>query len=368
MQKIGILTFHRAFNYGAFLQCYSLKRYLEGNGYSVDVIDYWPNGHASAYNYFNTEFFKRQSLIRKIRYLLTFLVSFRRKFVRFEKIKRLQTRYFNLDRNVKFVFGEQLKSLKYDYILYGSDQIWWKSRLENYIGFDTVYWGQYVDSSIKKVSYAASMGIIDLTDADKTCIDDWLSSFHKISVRENELRNHLREFTNHNIDLVCDPVFLTRKSDWEECLSSIKLPLRYVLLFNLMHSAEARVVADKVAKDLNCEVVEISSMVLPWRFGKDLIQTADPFEFLYAIANAEFVISSSFHGTAFSVIFEKQFYSIGMQNNSGRVASLLSILGIPERMISQAAQVNTEDKIDYCIVKSPLQNYIKTSEDFLCAI
>ena len=151
MQKIGILTFHRAFNYGAFLQCYSLKSYLEGKGYSVDVVDYWPKGHASAYNYFNTEFFKQQSLLGKIKYILTFLVSFRRKFIRFEKMRKLQSRFLNIGRKVAYESGEDLLNLDYDYILYGSDQIWWKSRLENYKGFDPVYWGQCINSDIKNL-------------------------------------------------------------------------------------------------------------------------------------------------------------------------------------------------------------------------
>ena len=366
--KVRILTFHRAHNYGAFLQCYALKTYLEQSGHSVDVLDYWPDGHNNAYKIFDSYRFRKASFLQKIKILISFIFSFRRKSIRAAKTKKIQKDFLKLSDNPKYRTGMDLSDIEYDLLIYGSDQIWWNSTLPGYKGYDWAYWGDFVPENTKKISYAASMGIIDLTDEDKTEIAGHLLNFEKVSVRESTLKTALECFVDTPVSLVCDPVFLLDKESWLNASRSYTLPDRYVLLFNLMHSPDAKIVAETVSRKLSCPVVEVTSMVMPWRFGRYLIQKADAFEFINIISNATFVVTSSFHGTAFSVIFEKQFLALGMKKNSGRVASLLSKLELSDRLIQGTEDYVNFAPINYSQVEPLLNTYIKQSQDYLCEI
>jgi len=363
--KIGILTFHRAINYGAFLQAFSLKTYLESLGHDVSIIDYWPKGHAESYKLFNETYWKQASLIKKVKYLILFLLSYIRKRKRLKKMERLQYIHLSLTKIPIYTKPEDLSAVDVDCVIYGSDQIWWKSTIPSYSGFDPVLWGNHIKDSIKRISYAASMGVINLTNEDKATISSYLKNFDAISVRETGLKDVLTPLTDKNISVVIDPVFLTPKEKWLKYCKPIKcIPDKYVLLYNLLGSKDAVIVAQKLAEENKCEVVEITGSVEPHKIGKKYVQTADAFEFISLINHAEFVVTSSFHGVAFSTIFQKQFYALGFRNNSGRVVSLLNTIGLTNRLITDYNDVS-KNSIDYSLVSQRMEDYILSSKEFL---
>lgn len=364
MKKVGILTFHRAINYGAFLQAFALKTYLTNLGCKVAMIDYWPTGHAASYEIFSKERFSQLSLLRKIKYLLNFLLISRKVKIRKNKMENLIHQFLGVEDTPKYVVPSELEKVDEDIVVYGSDQIWWNANLKNYKGFDWAYWGDYLNPSIKKVVYAASMGVIDLNDTHKKEIKKRLKNFSSIAVRETMLRDAICSLTDKNIEVVCDPVFILDKDEWSKMAKPIKTPNKYVLLFNLMHSPDAEKIAKRKAFEMNLPLVEVTSLVKPYKYGKYCFQTADALEFLYLIKNAEFVVTSSFHGTAFSVIFEKQFYSLGMNKNSGRVQSLLANINLSERLIDNA-EGREFPNINYDNVRTYLNRYIESSRLYL---
>lgn len=360
--KIGILTFHRPINYGAFLQAFALKKYLTDIGHNVFIVDYWPNEHNEAYKVFSIKKLVRLSFVHKIKYLLDVFFMYGRATLRKRKMETLLYKYLGISKKIKYSDFNKLKELQYDCLIYGSDQIWWKGRLHGFEDFDWSYWGDYVDKNIKKIAYAPSMGIINLTKEDKENISNHLKNFYAISVREQGLKDAIDNLTEQNIQVVCDPVFLLCQKDWDEYLKPVKTPKHYLLLFNLFRTNETKIVAKQKAKQLNLPILEITGAVNPYKFN--CLQTLDAFEFIYLIKNADFVVTSSFHGTAFSVIFQKQFFATGMKNNSGRVASLLKIIGIEERLILDTIKLNN-NLIDYAKVNPLLLDYIKKSKSFL---
>lgn len=364
MKKVGILTFHRAINYGAFLQAFALKTFLANQGYKVSMVDYWPEGHAVSYEPFSKENFLNLSFIRKIKYILDFSLKYKRMVLRKKKMENLMCLYLEIGSIPKYTTPNELSKVDDDIIIYGSDQIWWNAKLQNYKGYDWAYWGDYIPSSIKKIAYAASMGVINLNDTDKEEIKKRLTNFSSIAVRETMLHDAITPLTDKPIEVVCDPVFLLNKDEWSKIIKPVKTPHKYVLLFNLMHSHDAEKIAKRKAKEMNLPLIEVTSLVKPYKFGKNCIQTADALEFLYMIKNAEFIVTSSFHGTAFSVIFEKQFYSLGMNNNSGRVQSLLHSINLSERLIESIDIKNMKD-IDYKKVRYYLDIYIENSMLYL---
>lgn len=366
MKKIGILTYHRAVNYGAILQAYALSEFLVSEGYIVEVIDYWPYYHSEEYNIFSFSYFRRRGLRGQMKYL--FELPFIYLKTRNRKMKCIDfiSNYTHLstkivDKNIKCVLAQ------YDTIIYGSDQIWRKSNLPLRRGFDPVYFGAYVSSPVSKVAYAASMGVVDISNDDKDFLIKRLSDFNSISVRENDLKLALEKLKISST-LVLDPVFLLNKTQWVKILPlSVKNENdKYILFYHHTPSIEANLFVDKLSKMTKLRVVEIREKIYPYLFGVRYDKnTSSPQSFLYLVKNAEFVVSTSFHGTVFSILFEKNFYVLGMGIKSSRVKSLLSILGIQKRYLDDLNAFSQIDLLSYDLINEKLNAYINISKQYL---
>ena len=207
--RIGILTFHRALNYGAFLQAYALRRTILEMGHQAEVVDYWPDGHAAAYALFPPlRWWKIRPLWMNVKSLAYSCLALFPAWKRKRKMRSLWCRYLNLPPKPLYRKSGELGALQYDCLCYGSDQIWWKSVIPGYEGFDEVYWGVAVPQGVRKVAYAPSMGGISLTGQDRERIGRFLLNFDALAVRETALRDALSPLTVKKIEVVLDPVFL----------------------------------------------------------------------------------------------------------------------------------------------------------------
>lgn len=365
--KIGILTFHRAHNYGALLQCFALKEYIESLGHHVSVIDYWPDYHANTYKLIPD--FKSKTIEGKIKALLLFALGYTRLKKRAEGYSRFMIEFLKIEKNIKYRTASDLKSLEFDVVVYGSDQIWWKANLPGFKGFDWVYWGLQPEKVKKKITYAPSMGIMNYTDDEKIQIKQALNNFNAISLREKAANRLLKETMGIEAQLVLDPVFLVSKTRWEDICnskpSSINKTEKYIFFYHLMKNEDACILAKKAAKYFGCRVIEIRGRVDALKFGNRYMQTVDPIAFIQLIRNAEFVISTSFHGTAFSILFEKQFIATGMGNNAERAKSLLNSIGLGNRYQNNTKTANFNEHIDYIQVNHLLDEYRKKSNNYL---
>lgn len=360
--KIGILTFHRAINYGAFLQAFALKHYLESLGHEVEMVDYWPEGHADAYSLF-PHLEKYRSILGKFKELISSALRYARAKKRRDGMQRLVSHYFGLSNIPCYVTPNSLRQVSYDCIVYGSDQIWWKSDMPAYQGFDPVYWGEYIPASIKKIAYAPSMGVIDLDQEDKARIKRWLCNFAALSVRESGLYEAIHDLTDRDIPVVLDPVFLLSKDEWSKYCHPVNRE-KYILYYSLLPSREGDILVKKLKHQWGYNVVEITGSVSVKKIGTRYVQTADAFDFISLFKDAEFVVTSSFHGTAFSIIFEKQFYAIGFGKRVGRVQSLLFQLGIDNRLIRDVNCL-PQEKIEYDRTNIRLNSQISKSKEFI---
>lgn len=367
--RVGILTYHRAHNYGALLQCYSLKTAIEKKGHGVEVIDYWPDYHASSYNYI--PHLKSLTFFRKIKAVIYFFLCNIRLLTRYSLYNRFIYKKLGVPKKVQHTTIDRLNELSLDAIVFGSDQIWRRSNFPDFKGFDFTYWGDFTHSSIKKISYAASMGIIDLTEREKTILRQKLNNFSRISVREQALKTLLEKDTGLDVALVLDPVFLTGKIDWEKLCLPYELPIKYrkkyIFFYQLAPSKAAVELCNKLKNALKIDAIEVQGRVNPFAVGSRYFQTAGPEDFINLIKNAEFVVTTSFHGLAFSLIFEKQFFALGMDNNSERALSLLRSLGIENRYIHNEHYPHDANimGIDYSIVTGKLNELRVKSDEFL---
>lgn len=358
--KIGILTFHRALNYGAFLQAFATKSFLSCKGYDVEMVDYWPQQHA---DYVNRRKLTASTIIGKAKQIIWYALCTPLFVKRKDKMAQLRNRYFGIGRTPKYSIGKKLCHSNYEVVIYGSDQIWWNHAVySKEIAFDKTYWGYYLPDKTKRIAYAPSMGIIDIREQDKTFIREALTNFSHLSTRETTLRDALIPYTDKDIQVVLDPVFLPEKEFWLQQIPKRHIQEPYLLYYSLIPTPESRAHAEKLAKEKGLRLVEIAAHVRDFRTSPYYIQTADAMEFLSLIYYADYMVSTSFHGTAFSIILEKEFCVVGLGKMSGRIVSLLSQLGIDERYTDNPSALG---EIDYAIVRKKLSKLQQQSRNYL---
>lgn len=351
--KIGILTFHCALNYGALLQTYGLQEYLKRQGHEVAVIDYRPEYLLRPYKVFNWSWKPTLSVVRNILFFIraiwVLLIRWKRK----RGFSRFIQKYINLC-TMDFTDSD------FDAYVFGSDQIW-NPHITG--GFDRIYFGRFLAAEGKKrVAYAASAGSVNLLIPLEEKLAISLSSYTAISVREKSLANFVNRYMQ--AEVVLDPVLLAGRETFEKIASQEKAKKDYLLVFQLDYDDifTVRKIAEAIAQKQRLEVVELVSSSESLR-NRRLITTASPERVISLFRDASHVVTTSYHGTAFSVLFEKDFHVVH-SSGSERMANLLSALGLEERLIDSETDI-TSDKIDYEQVNRRLEKMHLDSVAFL---
>lgn len=356
---IGILTYHRAHNYGAVLQAYGLKRYLEKSGYNVNLVDYFPYYHQQMYEIFPYGYFRRWGYKQKIRFCLEFPLLLRNKLKKRKLFNDFIDYYLKPDRTYI--------SKCYDVLVYGSDQIWRYQSNPLYKGYNEVYFGSSHISARKRIAYSASMGKMDEFDDNHKFFNENLKNFDYISVREKDLISKIDSFYIGEVAETLDPVFLLSGDEWKSLAGENIICDKYILLYNLLNDSKLVTIARELSLEKGIKVVEITGSVKR-KYKKDtkmweIKMVNGPKEFLSLVMNAEDIITSSFHGVVFSILFQKSFFTF-LPTNSTRVLSLLENLKLENRFI---AQYNSNDitEIDYSNVNLLLFSLIDRSKEYL---
>lgn len=353
--KIGILTFQSAINYGAILQTYALKEVLCQMGHEVHVIDYKPH--------YITESYRILAERPGLRSLTTFTgwkLWYRfikvacRRFVRKSKFKDFARKNFSLDKTQT----DDLAS-SYDVVICGSDQIW----NPNITGgaLDDVFFGKLVEGKTSKViSYAASVGSIEKLNAFKDDFAAKLKNFSAISVRENNLSDYISSITGGHISstIVVDPTILAGREVFESLIKERLVEKPYLLYFDLANINEFRVEARRIAREKGLEFVELTTYH-DYVSGQKLYKPASPTEFCSLIKYADLVVTTSFHGTVFSILFNRLFVSYSTSFARDRFKCLLNDLGISERLVQSSQDFDSRcnelfTAIDYELVNNKL--------------
>lgn len=356
--KIGLLTFHSAHNYGAVLQAYATQEKVKELGYDIEVINYCP------------DYLIKQKLFAistNVSFLIT-IKSVIESFVTFPwRIKRKINfeKFINQKLNISKINYKNKKfteNLHFDTFIMGSDQVW-NCKLTK--GFDPIYLGNFkTKQAAKKISYAASMSHYGLTETEKEEFSKLLFNFNAISVREKELENFIKDEFQIESTTVLDPTFILSKDKWMLISVKPKVKSKYVLVYSIDLRDEAMKIASKLAQKRGLEIIELT-MGVDKNIFINKFQTTSPEEYLGLFENADFVVTSSFHGTAFSLIFNKSFYSLSHGNDKdSRQKTILKDLGLMDRFIKANDNLNYEP-IDYSIVNPKLENLRQQSIKFL---
>lgn len=354
--KIGILTYHRAENYGALLQAYALKTYLESLGHNVSFVDYWPKYHSDYFRLFPLGRFRKKNIKGKIMMFFRLALWGIPKYIRKSRLQRFMHKRLGVSR-LPLYTNDDCKTEQYDMVVYGSDQIWRKQNLGG-VGFDSWYFGSDNVQSLRKVVYAGSMGAVSLDSKDEAFVLQQMKNFDALSVRERDLHDF---FSSKGIEsqLVCDPVFLLSKNEWLEVASRKSTKKKYILFYNLLNSPNSVSFANQLSKKTGLPVIEINKVLNFSRFiSRRYVSCASVEQFLGLISHAEYVVSNSFHGVAFSMLFERNFFAVGMGKKANRVVTLLQISGILDRYIDKDFPIDYDKPILYAVVNERI-NAIK---------
>lgn len=369
MKKVGVVNFHFADNFGAVLQCYALQEILQNiSKYRIEIIDYRPINIEKDYAILPNPFAdKRINTITSLKILINNLrpTKLIKKIKKKSLFNSFRKQYLNLS---DYKFNEITKSSiienSYDYYITGSDQVWNPSILGK---IDDIYFLTFNNNRAKKISYAASTGSAIIENEYLNSFISAIEDFQSISIREESSAEFLSKFTEKPINVTLDPTLLLKKEDWNRVSTNGKLAKKYILVYDLQLTETMKEIVNFISEKLNLNVVSYQGSS-NYRKGNKSFQFEGPREFLNLYKNAEFVITSSFHGTVFSIIFEKKFITVPHTKVGDRMVDLLKKLGLNERIIYSSNQVTDQiinSEIDYTLPNQILENERKKSIIFL---
>lgn len=353
--KIGIITFHFAYNYGAMIQAYAMQEHLRTMGHEAYIIDYAPEYHTSYYSKGRT--WKYCFSAKGLRVIWRiYLKLFRdpagkrsKNFLRFMK-ENFHLYAYNSDDNMTF----------FDCILLGSDQIWNQNITDN--RFDGPYYGDGFKCRV--FSYAASNRATELSNEEKEIYRSKLKNLSSIGVREPSLQQLLQPLTDKHVYINADPTILADTSVYKKLNLSRPTLRKYVIVYETENHEEVQLMAKEYAKKIGAKVIILLENT-DYRYGSEYDQSASPERFLAYIKNAECVFTSSFHGTALSILFKKKFFSIRQGNSKDiRLESILNQVGLLSRFISMDSRP-VDESIDYSLVAEHLEEMRCSSQQYL---
>ena len=358
--RIGILTFLNAYNYGAILQAYATQTFLEELGHTPELIDYRNARIERAYQSYHFGF--RKLSIRKPLYSAWTLIRpvFQQKKER--RFDRFKKNCLHISDNT-FFQGMEVDARRYDRILVGSDQIW-NPKLTD--GFDKVYFGDVAKRpEAKVISWSPGSIYTDYSEEERRQLASLLGHLSHISVREERLRQIVSALTDKPITVTLDPVFMIGPEHWERFCHEVDKK-DYVLLYAVRHKQQTLALAKRIARKLNKKLLIIQSDVNP-AFRVGVYLTSSPEDFLSLLYHADFVVTSSMHGAAFSILFKKKFVNFVPESApDARMHTLLSSLGLEARAADESYDIaGITDEIDYASVYRRLSVLRQESEDYL---
>ncbi|ASK56497.1 hypothetical protein CEQ48_17755 [Vibrio tarriae] len=356
--NVGIITIHNVSNYGAVFQAYALKEIVKKK-YDVNIIDF-DNRHVSKsldYVRFGTtihSFLGTAKDICRILPRLRVIPKFK-KFIRDE----MDIVPYNSDQIGKF-----------DILISGSDQIWNPACVSQDKQFIPEYFLSFATANQKKIAYASSCGSYEYSSSEETILREYLSDYDALSTRESKASKYLSLLTKLDVEHVLDPTLLLTKNEWLDRLGDNNFREDdYILLYVIKKTPLLKKVIHKLKEDLKVKVILCEQGLYFDTIVDEHIRDAGPRDFISLFNNAKFVVTDSFHGTTFSLIFNKPFFSVSPGANINRISSLLEVVGLDSRIIHDESFLKSIDlsnyTLDFTDVNKRLEIERKKSKDYL---
>lgn len=343
--KIAILTWLHNGNYGSVLQAYALQRILRDQGYETENVDYAPSTKQKVINLIVNRNSPKLFLEKWDSYLAKKATGASNEIERKNrKFDMFCKEYINLTE--RYYSPNQIRKIigKYDAYICGSDQIW------SPVLLNPVYYLDFLNLSDKKISYACSFGVAEVDKKKQNKISNYLKRFDAISVREAAGKEIVKSLIGKDVPVMPDPTLLLSKDRWNSVAKSVNCGSKYVFCYFLTWNKEYWEYANEVSSELDCEIVIVPSVKETYNVKARVIKDAGPEEWIGLVKNAAYIITDSFHGTVFSLIFNKQFTILkrfsddNPKSQNSRIHTLLNRYDINSRL---GVKADIFSQIDY---------------------
>lgn len=363
MKRIGIITIHKSTNYGACLQAHATYTFIKSLGYDCEIIDLYRNIHkgfvpSKRFKIWEPPYSPHKEAMN--RSLFSRLDNFIMRFLT-ERAKYKKKKAFS-QFNESIKYSKAYKGIDelydnppiYDYYITGSDQVWNPT-----IGIPVEpYFLTFTDSD-NKISYGSSFGVSEIKEEYKELFKVWLQKYKAISVREYSGADIVYGMLKKRVPVVLDPTLLIGSEYWRGISRKPTLNKPYLLLLTLSNPSKDLVEkAAEVAKENGLQLVLFGNRRLNYFFKYHLVADAGPLEFIGWIENAEMIITNSFHGFAFSLMLNDNFYILldksgkGKSRNS-RIETLFNDFDLRNRV--------SDDQMEGVSIKNKINKYLLNS-------
>lgn len=365
-KKVGIITFHNSYNCGSMLESYAIHKYLLKQNVNNEIIDFSSKGQKQLYSVF----YKNSDWKKVVKNIILLFYKNKIEFNN-EKYEEFKNKNFKLSK--KYSNGEDITDDDYSVVVAGSDQIWNVTILDS----DDAYFLPWVKSA-RKVAYAPSFGAKNISKYSNNCEKyvQFIRDFNALSIREKNGAKWLKELTGIDVDILIDPTLLLEKEDYEEILDKdITIPEKYIFFYSPGFNNDICKFIKKISEKYKLPVITWGAKnyythAIKTRFGFELPQYENPAVYLSLIKNATLVFTTSFHGTIFSTIFRKRFFTIKngeMYGDDDRVITLLESLEMMERLVPYDFDENFDylKEVDYSEYEITLKKLQEKAQNFL---
>jgi len=362
--KTGLVTFYHIHHYGALLQAAATQRAVEQLGSECEIIDYFVNQ--------NNALFRKPTGLGSAAADAHTALHYKELNARYQRFERFSRDHLKISGH-RFESLEELTQaeLPYDLILSGSDQIW-NPKIFPDGHFDPVFFGAF--SRRRKIAYAPSFGIPRIPEEMEEELRGYLGDFSHLSVREQQGRQIVKGICGQEVPVVLDPTLLLDRSQWSEIANTPEeYPKEgYILCYCISKPGALSSYIHKLAEQTGLPVVQLCGIRQKVHPKAKCVFDAGPAEFLALFQNASYVCTNSFHGTVFSVQFQKPFFTAVAPTElaapeRSRTFSILNRLGLTDRIIGKGDAAGLEDRIDWADASERLTRARQSSLDYLRA-
>ena len=370
MLKTCLVTFFGD-NYGACLQTYATQETLRKLGCDVQILNYEYRSENRKDPFLNI---MRKRFKNIPHYLFHYF-----QIMDFKAKKKLSARAFHQFRSEmlnimeeKFYEAKEIskKNFLFDVYVAGSDQIW---NPTFYGCCNPVYYLDFVCNEAKRISYASSIGVSVMPEEYVDEFRRLVLHFDAVSIREKKGSEIVEKLCQRNVPTVLDPTLLLTDKQWDAVCSKPIIDGEYIFCYLFSDNPAYNLVKKKLKKELNCKIVSIPFVFREAESNDEKVYHAGPAEFISLIKNAKMILTDSFHATAFSITYRKDFLVLERQNKkiktnmNSRIYSIIGMLGIQDRLIKpyNFKSINNICKIDYDRVYDELENQRKYSIEYL---
>lgn len=361
MKRIGIITYHRSRNYGAQLQAYASRTALQHMGHEAEIIDCNHIGQTKSLFSWHCHSFK--AFCGSLRNNVLALISERKRARLFAEFSRNA-----IGRSAPCHTRAELEQQcqKYDAVITGSDQVWHPGISEG----NTIFFLDLPLKSEQKIAYAPSFGVSEYTEEQAQRYMPLINDIAHLSAREQAGQELIRRHTGREAQLVLDPTMLLTRDDWEQLAKPAPYKKPYLFYFTILNEpAGLDALVRRIATERGLQIVRIGSLKDILKRGFINARANGPREFLGLIRDADFVVTTSFHGSVFSILFEKEFLCVLNNNNrNSRLQTLADQTGLSTQVVHDVGTFDFKRdyrKPDYDTTRQLLCELKESSLNFL---